>query len=250
MFRRAESARRGAAEKNDSFAAGCSHPKHNGSLKYLSTTAGSPAKPIGRCAGRLEIGVDDFRRRTVAGVREPFRTIENARTRQRQPVDEIAAILHILLGGERAHTVPQQDERDARLLASGNPAEPHHIFYQQVKATWSEIAEGLLGKRSPSVSAVIVAVYNQPGCDKAFGRADIPPHVLAEAVSDLHDTGGASTAFPTHASDLHPVGAGESEGMRHDFRCVHRLPYCGTLRSGCWRIRTRLQGFRLSRSVN
>src|SRR6266404_2366536 len=118
------------------------------------------AQPIEWCPRRLERGVQDIR----ACSRRPGekrQRVERARAGENEAVDVGAVLEHVLLRGERAHAVPEQQERLVGVFLFGNATQPHHVVDQQIETACAEIPEIRGAARRTAVAAVIVAIDRQ-----------------------------------------------------------------------------------------
>jgi hypothetical protein len=61
-------------------------------------------------------------------------------------VDRLAVVQHVLLGGERAHAMAEQEERPRGIFRPGDAAQSHHVRNEEESAG-PEIAESVGGWR-------------------------------------------------------------------------------------------------------
>ena len=117
----------------------------------------------------------------------------------------------VLLQGERAHAVAEQDERDAGMLGPCPCRQRRHVVDEAVPAGGAEIALPFDGAGGASVAAVVVGVHDVPGVDQRLAETPVPGRVLAHPVSELDDGLRGAVAGPAVDEHLLAVGALDRE---------------------------------------
>src|SRR6266508_1616283 len=143
---------------------------------------------------------------------------------ERDGGDLVAVVEQVLLSGERAHAVRDQDQRQPGMLVVHVTGQPTEVVDQQFPAVGAELTEVRVRVGARPVAAVVLAVHHDAGVGERLRQLLVPQHVLTHAVGELGGGDRLAGRVPPVRRDVATVssGVGEPRGGHGGF-----LPRCG-----------------------
>jgi hypothetical protein len=163
---------------------------------------GVTAQPVEFGPGRLERRVERTEVDLLRRVHARRDDVDGGGAGKHRGVEPAAVVEQVALQRERAHAVAEDDEREARVLAAGDPAQLAEIAHQAGPAAGTEVAVVISRPGRAAVTAVVVRVDHVAGGGQGFGQPPVAGGVLTHAVRELHDRSGRRVARPAVCLDL------------------------------------------------
>ncbi len=179
-------------------------------------------QPVVVSTGRLERGVEHGQVQRLIQVQCGFEQVDHGRAGQDDSIGVRAVIQQVLLHRERPHAVPQQDQRQARLLGPDLRGQQADVRDQRGPPALPQVTQHALAD-GRAVAPVVLRVDDQATAVHGLGEGLITKGVLAHAVRDLHRGTRHRRGIPAVRGYLLTVSCGVTESARR-----HGLPFPGT----------------------
>jgi hypothetical protein len=122
-------------------------------------------------------------------------------------------IEQVLLHGERAHAVAEQDQRNTRVLGPDPRGQQPDVVDEPTPPSLAEVAQvAAVGARA--MAAVILRVDDVAGASEGLGHMGVALRVLTHSVRDLDRGPRLARRIPAIGSNLRPVRRRVPEASR------------------------------------